>query len=140
MKNPHILIVDDFADSREMYGYLLSEQGFQVASAADGQEGLDKAAQIRPDVILMDLSLPDMDGWEVIRRLKDAEKTKHIPVILLTAYDLPPTPMAGCAGVLIKPCRPDKMIAEIRRLLGPEWPHADSAATPRDAAARSQRA
>ena len=138
MKNPHILIVDDFEDSREMYGCLLSEHGFLVACAADGQEGLDKAAQIRPDVILMDLSLPDMDGWEVIRRLKDGEKTKHIPVVLLTAYDLPPTPMAGCAGVLIKPCRPDKMIAEIRRLLGPEWHHPESVSTSRDVAARSQ--
>ena len=136
MSDPHILIVDDYADSREMYGYVLSEQGFQVASAADGQEGFDKAVQLRPDVIIMDLSLPDMDGWEVIRRLKKVENTKDIPVVLLTAYDLPPTPLEGCDGVLIKPCRPDKMIAEIRRLLGTGGRHGSS----RETIARSQNA
>jgi len=118
MTAPRILIVDDFEDSREMYSYLLSEQGFQVDLAADGREGLDKALRLGPDVILMDLSLPDIDGWEVTRRLKDAKETSHIPVVILTAYDLPPKPLAGCDGVLIKPCRPDKMITEIRRLLG----------------------
>jgi two-component system, cell cycle response regulator DivK len=139
MKKPHILIVDDFEDSREMYGVVLSEEGFQVDSAADGREGLDKAARLSPDVILMDLSLPDIDGWEAIRRLKQGEQTKHIPVVLLTAYDLPPTPVAGCDGVLIKPCRPDKMVAEIRRLLGPaSRPGASKSVS--DAAARSPKA
>ena len=139
MNKPHILIVDDFEDSREMYGYLLTEEGFRVDSAADGQQGLDKAVQLRPDLIIMDLSLPDIDGWEVIRRLKEGGETMHIPVVLLTAYDLPPTPPDGCDGVLIKPCRPDRMIAEIERLLGPAAQHA-SAAKSSDSAARSQKA
>lgn len=139
MKKPIVLIVDDFEDSRDMYGYVLSEAGFQVESAGDGREGLDKAARSCPDIILMDLSLPDIDGWDVIRQLKDQEATRQIPVVILTAYDLPATPMAGCDGVLIKPCRPDKMIAEVRRLLGPQR-HPQPLQSAGDVAARSQKA
>jgi CheY-like chemotaxis protein len=139
MTGPRILIVDDFEDSREMYRYVLTEQGFQVDSAADGREGLDKALNFTPDVILMDLSLPDIDGWEVTRRLKHAKETSHIPVVILTAYDLPPKPLAGCDGVLIKPCRPDKMIAEIQRLLGPKCRSESSSNTP-DPAVRTHKA
>jgi len=139
MKKPLVLIVDDFEDSRDMYGYVLSEAGFQVESAADGHEGLDKAVRSRPDIILMDLSLPDLDGWEVIRLLKDQESTRHIPVVILTAYDLPTTPLAGCDGVLIKPCRPDKLIAEVRRLLVSKG-HPGSHPRGEKASARSQKA
>jgi two-component system, cell cycle response regulator DivK len=113
----HVFIVDDFKDNREMYAYFLSEQGFRVTEATDGEEALAKAAQLQPDLIVMDLSLPGIDGWEAARRLKAGEKTRHIPVVILTAYDLGATSPVGCEGFLTKPCLPDQMISEITRVL-----------------------
>lgn len=117
MDKPRILIVDDYKDNRDLYSHFLSHEGFQVDSAAGGEEAVDKALQILPDLIIMDLSLPDIDGWEATRRLKAAKTTSHIPVVILTAYDLPPGPTSGCDGILIKPCRPDKLVSEILRIL-----------------------
>jgi CheY-like chemotaxis protein len=113
----HILIVDDFEDNREMYAYFLSEHGFTVTQAADGQESLDKAESLQPDLIIMDLSLPGMDGWEAARRLKTGERTRNIPILILTAYDLTSGGPLDCDGVLTKPCLPDRMIAEITQVL-----------------------
>lgn len=113
----HILIVDDFEDNREMYAYFLSEHGFVVTQAADGQDALDKAARLHPDLILMDLSLPGIDGWEAARRLKAGENTKATPIVILTAYDLPGGGPLECEGVLTKPCLPDRMIAEVTQVL-----------------------
>ena len=113
----HILIVDDFEDNREMYAYFLSEHGFAVTQATDGQEALDKAERLQPDLIIMDLSLPGMDGWEAARRLKAGEKTRQIPIVILTAYDLTSGGPLECDGVLTKPCLPDRMIAEITQVL-----------------------
>ncbi|MGH9407101.1 MAG: response regulator [Terriglobia bacterium] len=119
--NRHILFVDDFKDTREMYAHFLSMKGFQVTQAGDGQEAVEKAAELLPDLIVMDLSLPRVNGWEASRRLKASDKTKHIPVLILTAYDLS-TEFAdiipeGCAGVLMKPCLPNDMLAVIGRVL-----------------------
>jgi len=113
----HILIVDDFEDNREMYAYFLAEHGFAVTQASDGQEALDKATHLQPDLVIMDLSLPGMDGWEAARRLKTGEKTKDIPIVILTAYDLTSGGPLECDGVLTKPCLPDRMIAEITQVL-----------------------
>ena len=113
----HILIVDDFEDNREMYAYFLAEHGFAVTQATDGQEALDKAARLRPDLIIMDLSLPGIDGWEAARRLKTGEQTRDIPIVILSAYDLTSGGPVGCEGVLTKPCLPDRMIAEITQVL-----------------------
>ncbi len=116
-RKEHIFIVDDFDDNREMYAYFLSEHGFVVTQAADGQEALEKAVRLQPDLIIMDLSLPGMDGWEAARQLKAGEKTRHIPIVILTAYDLGNVGPAGCDGILTKPCLPDQMIAEITQVL-----------------------
>lgn len=113
----HILIVDDFKDNREMYAYFLAERGFRVTEATDGEEALAKAAQLHPDLVVMDLSLPGMDGLEAARQLKAGEKTSHIPVVILTAYDLGSVAPASCEGFLTKPCLPDQMIREITRVL-----------------------
>lgn len=113
----HIFIVDDFKDNREMYAYFLSERGFRVTEAADGEEALAKAPQLQPDLIVMDLSLPGMDGLEAARQLKTGEKTSHIPILILTAYDIGSVTPVGCAGFLTKPCLPDQMITEIIRVL-----------------------
>ena len=117
---PHktiILIVDDFKDDREMYGHYLSRCGFQVSLASDGQEGLQKAAQLLPDLILMDLVLPRVDGWEAIRQLKANEKTKEIPIVALTARTFVSAQAVGSDGCLIKPCQPDNLLIEVVRVL-----------------------
>jgi two-component system, cell cycle response regulator DivK len=118
MHTEHILVVDDFKDNRDLYEYFLSQQGFRVSLACDGQDALDKAFELQPDLVVMDLSLPVMSGWEAIRRLKASEATKHIPVVVLSGHDLSGTASDfGWEGFLVKPCWPDGMIAEILRVL-----------------------
>ena len=112
-----ILYVDDFEDDREMYGHYLSRCGFRVSLASDGQEGLQKAVQLLPDLILMDLALPQVDGWEAIRQLKANEKTKNIPIVVLTARAFASARAVGCDGCLIKPCQPENLLVEVVRML-----------------------
>jgi CheY-like chemotaxis protein len=120
-EQPLILVVDDFRDNREMYAEYLQYSGFRVAEATNGQEALDRAFELRPDVIIMDLSLPGMDGWEATRRIKSDGRTNAIPVIALTGHALAGHAQsaleAGCDGVLTKPCLPDKLVKEVRRTL-----------------------
>lgn len=112
-----ILIVDDFKDDREMYAHYLSRCGFRVSLASDGQEAMDKAFQLLPDLILMDLWLPQIGGWEAIRKLKASEKTKHIPIVVLTARAFVSAPAVGSDGCLIKPCQPNDLLVEVVRVL-----------------------
>jgi two-component system, cell cycle response regulator DivK len=118
---PLVLVVDDVAHGREIFAEYLEFRGFRVATAADGLEAMDKAFELLPDLILMDLSLPGLDGWEATRRLKQDERTRGIPVIALTAHALASAHQralqAGCDSVVTKPCVPRELEAEIRRLL-----------------------
>jgi two-component system cell cycle response regulator DivK len=118
---PLVLIVDDVDHGREICSEYLEFRGFRVATAADGQEALDKAFELLPDVILMDLSLPKIDGWEATRRLKQDERTRSIPVVALTAHALASAHEkaleAGCDSVVTKPCLPKELEAEVRRQL-----------------------
>jgi two-component system, cell cycle response regulator DivK len=114
-----VLVVDDFEPNRDLYAYLLRDNGFRVELASNGQEGLDKAFELRPDVIIMDLSLPVLSGADATRQLKADERTRHIPVLIITAYDIPGAETAlGCEAVLTKPCMPNVMLSEITRVLG----------------------
>src|SRR5262249_15295979 len=83
---PLILVVDDYQDAREMYAEYLQFSGFRVAEARNGNEAVDQAFALKPDLILMDLSLPGMDGWEATRQLKADERTRNIPVVALTGH------------------------------------------------------
>ena len=83
-QGPLILVVDDYEDAREMYAEYLRFCGFRVAEARNGNEALEQAFTLMPDLILMDLSLPGMDGWEATRQLKADERTRNIPVVALT--------------------------------------------------------
>jgi CheY-like chemotaxis protein len=118
---PLILVVDDFEDNRAMYVQFLRFAGFRVAEAENGKVALDQATTLRPDLIVMDLSLPVMDGWEATRRLKGDERTKRIPVLALTGHALgrhsEVAREAGCDAFLTKPCLPEDLVAEIRRIL-----------------------
>ena len=116
-----VLIVDDFADNREMYSQFLEFSGFRVAEAQNGHEALEKAFELRPDLIVMDLSLPGLDGWEATRRLKADERTRTIPVIALTGHALAGHSKgamdAGCDAFITKPCLPERLLVEITAML-----------------------
>ncbi len=118
---PLVLIVDDFEDNRAMYAVYLTYSGFEVAEAADGEEALKVARQRTPDLIVMDLSLPLMDGWEATRRLKADERTRHIPIIAVTGHALASHSRgaldAGCDAFLAKPCLPDVLVKKVQELL-----------------------
>jgi CheY-like chemotaxis protein len=120
-REPLVLLVDDAEDNREVYAQFLAFAGFRVDFAVDGIEAVEKAAALRPDVIVMDLSLPRMDGWEATRRIKSAPETRDIPVIALTGHAVTESKRkaqeVGCAGYLTKPCLPDVLVSEIRRLV-----------------------
>ena len=118
---PCVLIVDDYPDAREMYSEYLQYSGFDVIEAENGMEALTKAAEKAPDIILMDLSLPVMDGWEATRRLKADDRTASIPVVALTGHALAGisegAKRAGCDAFVTKPCLPEDLVKEIRRVL-----------------------
>ena len=120
-KPPLILVVDDYQDAREMYAEYLQFSGFRVAEAKNGNEAVEQAFALKPDLILMDLSLPGIDGWEATRRLKADDATKHIPIVALTGHALPGASegarRAGCDSFVTKPCLPDDLVVEVRRML-----------------------
>jgi two-component system, cell cycle response regulator DivK len=119
---PLILVVDDYQDAREMYAEYLQFSGFRVAEARNGNEAVEQAFALKPALILMDLSLPGMDGWEATRRLKADEATRHIPIVALTGHALAGASegarRAGCDSFVTKPCLPDDLVVEVRRMLG----------------------
>jgi len=118
---PTVLIVDDFDDNRQMYAEFLTYSGYRVLEASNGAEAVDKATNLLPDLVVMDLSLPVLDGWEATRRLKGDPRTRHIPVVALTGHALDEhsneARSAGCDAFLAKPCLPEKLLETVRRLL-----------------------
>jgi two-component system, cell cycle response regulator DivK len=118
---PLVLIVDDARDNREGYAEYLRYRGFRILEAATGQEALDHARRDHPDVVVLDIRLPDIDGTEVSRRLR-AEGFDTMTIIALSACVGQPAVGAaiesGCDAFLAKPCLPDSLVTEINRLLG----------------------
>lgn len=116
-----VLLVDDYPDAREMYCEYLEFAGFDVIEAADGLEAVRRATDDPPDIILMDLSLPVIDGWEATRRLKADARTAHIPVVALTGHALAAisdgAKKAGCDAFVTKPCLPEDLVKEIDKVL-----------------------
>ena len=119
---PLVLIVEDDSELRRLYAQQLALCGFDVIEAGDGQEALRHTSERQPDVVLMDLGIPVLDGWETTRRLKADARTAAIPVVALTAYDgsaeLERARTAGCDWFVPKPCPPNALIEEVRRVLG----------------------
>jgi CheY-like chemotaxis protein len=116
-----ILLVEDNELNRDMLSRRLSRRGYQVVEAIDGEAALALAASERPDLILMDMSLPVLDGWEATRRLKAAPATRPIPVIALTAHamvdDRERSLEAGCDDFDTKPVEIERLLGKIARLL-----------------------
>jgi CheY-like chemotaxis protein len=118
---PLILVVDDTKDTRELFVEYLRLAGFEAEQAESGTEALRKAAALRPAAIVMDLEMPEMDGWEATRRLKADSQTRDIPVVALSAHVMEgarkKATEAGCAGFLPKPCYPSQVSEELQRVL-----------------------
>jgi two-component system cell cycle response regulator DivK len=118
---PRVLLVDDYPDAREMYTEYLEFSGYEVIGAGNGLEALQRAVDASPDIILMDLSLPVMDGWEATRRLKADHRTASIPVVALTGHALAGisegAKKAGCDAFVTKPCLPEDLVREIKKIL-----------------------
>jgi two-component system cell cycle response regulator DivK len=120
-KRPLVLIADDTEDVRSICAEYLQYREYRVATAGDGQEAFDQALALLPDVIVMDLSMPVLDGLEATRRLKADDRTRHIPVIALTAHAMRASVeealAAGFDVVVTKPCLPSDLEKEIFRQL-----------------------
>ena len=118
---PRILLVEDYDDAREMYRDYLEFSGFQVDTARDGHEALEQARRHNPDLVLMDLSLPGLDGWEATRILKKDPATCHLVVVALSAHALSAegdrARAAGCDGFIAKPCLPHDLVEQITEYL-----------------------
>jgi len=118
---PLVLLVDDDADGREMYGLYLRAHDFQTVMATNGREAMALAEFLPPHLVVMDLWMPHLDGWETTRRMKRNALTRHIPIIVCTGHVLGSSAErafdAGCDGYVTKPCSPADLLAEIRRIL-----------------------
>jgi CheY-like chemotaxis protein len=118
---PNILLVEDNEMNRDMLSRRLERKGYTVACAVDGQQGVDMTLAGPPDLILMDMSLPVLDGWEATRRIKADERTRHIPVIALTAHamegDERKAREAGCDDYDTKPVELPRLLGKIEALL-----------------------
>lgn len=119
-----VLLVDDSQETREMYAVRLREEGYQVLEAEDGARGIDLAVEHRPDIIFMNLAIPEVDGWTAIARLKEDPRTRAIPVVALSGFDEASARIraeaCGSDAFLGKPCEPSRVLEEVRRHLGPE--------------------
>lgn len=117
-----ILLVEDNEMNRDMLSRRLERKGFEVVMALDGQQGVQLAASETPDIILMDMSLPVIDGWEATRQVKAADTTRNIPVIALTAHamvgDRQKAMEAGCDDYDTKPVDFPRLLGKIETLLG----------------------
>lgn len=121
---PSCLIVEDHGDTREGYAEYLSLCGFEVLTAADGAGFRDVIDRVIPDVVVMDIQLPETDGWDLTAELRRNRRTRNVPVIIVSARVLPKDRQrsldAGCDAFLGKPCDPHDLVEQINRLIKTE--------------------
>ena len=117
-----VLLVEDNEDNRIVYSTILQHFGYRVMEALNGEEGIAKARTEQPDLILMDISIPVIDGWEATQVLKRDPKSRRIPIIALTAHalasDREKAMEVGCDSYLAKPCEPKTVVSEVERFIG----------------------
>ena len=117
----HILVVDDYADALDIWALYLRAMGYRVSTAADGAAAIAQAERLLPDLIVLDLELPIVSGFDVAKRLRANPETQFIPLIAATGYShvkqLDRAREAGFDQIVIKPCDPDMLVEEIERLL-----------------------
>src|SRR5205807_691517 len=114
-----VLIVDDDVDARRIYGEYLRVKGMTAFSSTDGRSGIEKANDLKPDVIVLDLAMPRVDGWTVLKHLRESSWTSPIPIIVVTANHAVRDEafQAGCDAYLLKPCPPETLWLQVRALL-----------------------
>ena len=119
LEKPVVLVVDDDFEARSIFSFYLRAVGCTVFVASDGRSALEKADELAPDVIVMDLAMPRLDGWEAIRRLRQSSWTREIPIIAVSGVPLSRATAfeAGCDVYLTKPCEPQVLWTQIRNLL-----------------------
>jgi len=126
LDRPLVLVVDDVVHGRALCAEYLELRGFRVVTTGDGLGAVDMALALRPDVILMDLSMPIIDGWEATRRIKTNARTQAIPIVIMTAHqgesDHEQARAAGCDSVFVKPFLPGDLVAELHRQIGTTRP------------------
>jgi two-component system, cell cycle response regulator DivK len=120
-KQPLVLLAEDFEDARELYRDYLQFSGFDVETANNGRDAITRAVELQPDLILMDASMPVLDGWQATRELKANPITRHIPILALTAHAFDDARRearaVGCDGFVTKPCLPDDLVTKVRAAL-----------------------
>ena len=118
---PTVLLIEDNDDNLRIYSTILTYAGYRVLEATDGEAGLASARTAQPDLILMDIQLPIVDGYEATRRIKANPDLRHIPIIAVTSYalsgDEAKTREAGCDGYIAKPFSPRQLLAKVREFL-----------------------
>jgi two-component system, cell cycle response regulator DivK len=116
-----ILVIEDTEDNRRIIGDLLTSVGYEVIEAVDGEEGVAMAESHRPDLILMDIQLPEMDGYAATRRIRAIPQLAEVPIIAVTSYalsgDEAKARAAGCDGYIAKPFSPRELLAKVREFL-----------------------
>ena len=121
MSQKRILLVDDYPDALEIWGLYLRSMGYDVIEADDGLKAVAQAHQCKPDIIVLDLELPGISGFEAAIRLRKSERTREIPLIAATGYSqvkqLDQARASGFDSIIVKPCEPAALVAEIERLL-----------------------
>jgi two-component system, cell cycle response regulator DivK len=120
-ERPLILVAEDYSDARELLQECLQLEGFDVVVASNGEEAVRRARVELPDAVVMDLSMPVLDGYDATRQLKQDVRTREIPVVAHSGHLMPrhteQARLAGCETIVPKPCRPSAMAARIRALL-----------------------
>jgi CheY-like chemotaxis protein len=119
---PTVLVIEDDLPARKLYAGMLKDEGFEVAEAHNGLQAVEKAAELLPHVIVTDLGLPGIDGFEVCRRIHRDHRTKHIPLVAITGRYVSEADMAraqreGCHSVLVKPLDAEHLVAEVKGVL-----------------------
>jgi CheY-like chemotaxis protein len=121
MTRQHILIVDDYPDALDIWALYLGSLGYEISTASDGAEALALAERLLPDLIVLDLELPRVSGYDVARQLRANPDTQHIPLIAATGYShgqqLDRARESGFDEIIVKPCDPDALVQIIQRLL-----------------------
>jgi len=117
-----VLVIEDNADNMELITFILEKNCYKTIKAETGQQGLDIALEEKPDFIILDIQLPDMDGLDVLRKIRDSEIDDSLPVIAMTSYamtgDRKKMEDAGCNGYIEKPIDPEKVINQIEKIVG----------------------
>lgn len=118
----NILLIEDNEQNRYLATFLLERHGFKVLQANDGRLGIDRAIEAKPDLILLDIQLPTMDGYTVARKIRENDSLSDTPIVAVTSYAMPgdreKTIEAGCNGYIEKPINPDTFVQEVERFFG----------------------